>query len=121
MYFYQETKIGNFSGKDRFSLSKSERITTDAPTGNKLYYNWIRKCYRKFPESAIFAGVTGKKGRKPVKGLRNAPMPHGTLSPCQLVPLSTFPQNPNNNEENNRNYGNRSLFVFLRRKPEGSV
>ena len=27
----------------------------------------------------------------------------------------------NNNEENNRNYGNRSLFVFLRRKPEGSV
>ena len=106
MYFYRETKIGNFSGKDRFSLSKSERITTDAPTGNKLYYNWIRKCYRKFPESAIFAGVTGKKG---------------TLSPCQLVPLSTFPQNPNNNEENNRNYGNRSLFVFLRRKPEGSV
>ena len=58
MYFYRETKIGNFSGKDRFSLSKSERITTDAPTGNKLYYNWIRKCYRKFPESAIFAGVT---------------------------------------------------------------
>lgn len=30
MYFYRETKIGNFSGKDRFSLSKSERITTDA-------------------------------------------------------------------------------------------
>ena len=113
MYFYRETKIGNFSGKDRFSLSKSERITTDAPTGNKLYYNWIRKCYRKFPESAIFAGVTGKKGRKPVDEL--------TREQGQLVPLSTFPQNPNNNEENNRNYGNRSLFVFLRRKPEGSV
>ena len=90
MYFYQETKIGNFSGKDRFSLSKSERITTDAPTGNKLYYNWIRKCYRKFPESAIFAGVTGKKGRKPVDELTRGQgsMRHRSIAQ-PLVPLST--------------------------------
>ena len=72
-------------------------------------------------------GVTGKKGRKPVDELTRDKVPCGIgalrspLSPCQLVPLSTFPQNPNNNEENNRNYGNRSLFVFLWRKPEGSV
>lgn len=105
MYFYRETKIGNFSGKDRFSLSKSERITTDAPTGNKLYYNWIRKCYRKFPESAIFAGVTGKKGRKPVDELtREQGAAQCSYAAWNLVPLSTrplvnFPSNPNNNEE----------------------
>ena len=84
MYFYRETKIGNFSGKDRFSLSKSERITTDAPTGNKLYYNWIRKCYRKFPESAIFAGVTGKKGRSIAQ----------PLVPLSTRPLVNFPSKP---------------------------
>ena len=92
MYFYQETKIGNFSGKDRFSLSKSERITTDAPTGNKLYYNWITKCYRKFPESAIFAGVTGKKGRKPVDELtRKQGAAQCSYAAWNLVPLSTRP------------------------------
>ena len=92
MYFYRETKIGNFSGKDRFSLSKSERITTDAPTGNKLYYNWIRKCYRKFPESAIFAGVTGKKGRKPVDELtREQGAAQSSYAAWNHVPLSTRP------------------------------
>ena len=100
MYFYRETKIGNFSGKDRFSLSKSERITTDAPTGNKLYYNWIRKCYRKFPESAIFAGVTGKKGRKPVdeltreQGAAQCSYAAWTLVPLSTRPLVNFPSKP---------------------------
>ena len=105
MYFYRETKIGNFSGKDRFSLSKSERITTDAPTGNKLYYNWIRKCYRKFPESAIFAGVTGKKGRKPVDELtREQGAAQCSYAAWNLVPLSTcllvnFPSKPKREEQ----------------------
>ena len=67
-------------------------------------------------------GVTGKKGRKPVDELtREQGAAQCFCAAWNLVPLSTFPQNPNNNEENNRNYGNRSLFVFLRRKPEGSV
>ncbi|KXT42656.1 hypothetical protein HMPREF2531_04725 [Bacteroides intestinalis] len=39
-------------------------------------------------------------------------MPHGTLSPCQLVPLSTFPHNPSEMNPKSRFFYS-AFFVFI--------